>query len=1460
MDATRTPTREAKRVQTALAALLPPLEARLQRRHLALLAQRLPSHFPPRYKDPAPLPEVADLLGALCNTVRQLEAERDEATRRLEQVVQAGGEQASAVVKRQALKVWISEMSHKLQQWSGKPLLKKYVDLDSLRAQYARQRLTCELLVEVCFKLLKGVVEQQLETLSPDAQAESCLQWLHERELETFLSARCQVGRPASRILALQGLALLIAPLPDERRSRAVSSQTLRALFRCLEVREDKWVQLAAAQVLGHAARGELHALLLKRLLEPVPVSDDFVVRRGLLRLLPEHLKGDEGLELLARLFSQPDPAESVRMQAVEVLASYPGERAMHLLKQLERAGRQPEVSPRVRAMLVLTWRRWLAEATPSREQAQAAILRLLLEDEAELVRRTALEEALAYIGSVGVEQCRRFAIGLDQALRVSLARPGLSPKERTRLADGMETLFLMASPERWSITQYIQEHIASLPLGKSFLLPSEKVPDEQTLGRILAHLTRDDFGLYAHRTVGGMRITRGEHFTRRLWRILHELRHRAPNKRQGFIHTRGRAYAGELRAHPGSLAEITATTVPGERLLSEQEGAWGRYLPLLDDLLSMSLLSQQRICLFSAEGMTELYAPATLLGRLRARAELSRHYERFNSLRRLALSSSEPEEQRQYLEQVTGLGFEVRFVPHDGRGILHQEGSGLSRIFAAAAATITPPEPGRLLELAQHMSRELFVRLSGGVTQLALLVLALLLYMVGRGVTRMQTIRRARAQIPLVVGGWGTRGKSGTERLKAALFQGMGYEVLVKTTGCEAMVIHALPDSPAVELFLHRPYDKATIWEQYECIRMAAQLEVQVFLYECMALQPRYVQVIQEDWSQDDVSTLTNAYPDHEDIQGPAGVDVAWCIGEFIRRGGHVFTTEEQMLPVLRETARVKDAQLTPVSLRHSDLISQDFLARFPYQEHPRNIALVLALGQSLGFEPDRCLMEMADKVVPDIGVLKAYPWTTAWGRHMQFVSGNSANERTGFMSNWNRMGFQQHVPAEQPGHWYVTVVNNRADRVARSQVFAEILVRDISAHKHILIGTNIAGLMQYLEASLDRYLLELQLLQPDDHTPLSATVLERRRQRFLRYVAQAKLPGLSAEALLRDVSSWLAGAGDAEAARALQEDGVLLAQVEGWLDQAETSAELPLETELDQALQGALRTDLHAALSRAGAFQSLPTERLPIDLSREGYEQGWVRAFARALLRMRRMRGVQRVLEAGLRGELKPEEVNSGFRAAWRALFLETLVPLYDPALTGDQIIQRLAHTCPPGVQVHVMGTQNIKGTGLDFVYRWASVGAVEKYRELLRDTRRSRVARGLALLREHPDYGLLDVCQALEAVERLRQEGGLWMSLSEEVKSTQSLLKAVLEKRVAKLAAVSGGGAEQLLGLQSLEQVLEPLESVRRRDRARQLSEALVAGLLSHERAAAEMRKLNKEQKGGWLKAALQSDTGS
>lgn len=62
-------------------------------------------------------------------------------------------------------------------------------------------------------------------------------------------------------------------------------------------------------------------------------------------------------------------------------------------------------------------------------------------------------------------------------------------------------------------------------------------------------------------------------------------------------------------------------------------------------------------------------------------------------------------------------------------------------------------------------------------------------------------------------------------------------------------MFLHAPAYGKLREMFLFRPYDKATIWEQGHVMRLADQLNVEVFLWECMALTPSYVAVLQKEW-----------------------------------------------------------------------------------------------------------------------------------------------------------------------------------------------------------------------------------------------------------------------------------------------------------------------------------------------------------------------------------------------------------------------------------------------------------------------------------------------------------------------------------------------------------------------------------------------------------------------------------
>src|SRR5262249_34451839 len=66
---------------------------------------------------------------------------------------------------------------------------------------------------------------------------------------------------------------------------------------------------------------------------------------------------------------------------------------------------------------------------------------------------------------------------------------------------------------------------------------------------------------------------------------------------------------------------------------------------------------------------------------------------------------------------------------------------------------------------------------------------------------------------------------------------------------------------------------------------------------------------------------------------------------------------------------------------------------------------------------------------------------------------------------------------------------------RPARTEVFANMLVRDLSAHRHVLIGTNLSGLRRGLSAVLGRYLDEIDPMRDLPEDPGEARRVARSR-----------------------------------------------------------------------------------------------------------------------------------------------------------------------------------------------------------------------------------------------------------------------------------------------------------------------------------------------------------------------------
>jgi poly-gamma-glutamate synthase PgsB/CapB len=612
-------------------------------------------------------------------------------------------------------------------------------------------------------------------------------------------------------------------------------------------------------------------------------------------------------------------------------------------------------------------------------------------------------------------------------------------------------------------------------------------------------------------------------------------------------------------------------------------------------------------------------------------------------------------------------------------------------------------------------------------------------------------------------------------------------------------MFLQAYPFGQMKEMFLFRPYDKATIWEQINVVRVAGRLKTDVMLWECMGLTPAYVRILQRSWMRDEFSTITNTYPDHEDLQGPAGINIPEVIGCFIPQKSTLITSEEQMLPILATEAGQQKTALHPVTWLEAGLIPSDVLQRFPYEEHPYNIALVLGLAERLGIDRDFALKEMADRVVPDLGVLKTYPVATLRTRRLEFTNGMSANERFGTISNWTRTGFDRQDCIKEPGVWLTTVVNNRADRVPRSQVFARILVNDLAADRHVLIGGNLNGLQGYIREAWSERAPQLSLWK-DPARPDPEEAVKVLEQQAL----QMRLP-VKPELIQAHLRLMLSA----------QPQVSNLDELLACWDQPETLKErlAPLNLgEIETAILNNLQHELR--------------------LSRE-YE-----AFAQEV------------------GKATPEQADAldqRFRELLQKWFQTKLIVVEDYYASGNQIIELIAQHTPPGFLNRIMGIQNIKGTGLDFVYRWQAWQACYNAAQPLRAADNSVLTpQMLAPLAAFQDYGVLCAEHVRDTVARIKASGLPHPThLVQELDGILERLNAAMDAIEQKMKS-SGGmqGGWFTTFLMRLEEFLDAGDAVRRRGQADRIYEDLIAERISRERAVTELQALTQRQKGGWL----------
>ena len=701
----------------------------------------------------------------------------------------------------------------------------------------------------------------------------------------------------------------------------------------------------------------------------------------------------------------------------------------------------------------------------------------------------------------------------------------------------------------------------------------------------------------------------------------------------------------------------------------------------------------------------------------------------------------------------------------------------------------------GRLLSLAEEATA-MDLGIVAGIILLALFI---------NMIWRIRRVRVARNIPSLSIAGWGTRGKSGTERKKAALFHALGYEVLVKTTGCEAMIIHSRPGADPTEIFLYRPNDKASILEQAEVVGMSRGFQPDVFLWECMALSPDKVELLSRHWMRDTLATLTNTFPDHEDIQGPAGMDIPRVMTHFVPERGEVFTAEEQMVPVIAQECLRLGTSLSRAEFADIETVSPEVTRRFPYVVHPANLALVRMLGERLGVSRYMAYKEMAEHIVPDLGAFKTYPVVPYLGRLLEFSNGMSANERRGFLANWRRLYFHQSDLGEAPSEYIVLVINNRADRIARSRVFADVIVMDAPNVDLVVgIGTNLEGLLGYIEVSLDRRLRGIDLF---------ATSAEDQRdptEKLTALLREQRVPINGQQLRARLASFWTSGGQDVP-----QE---LLTDLQ----------QLEAETE-----------------SSSGA---LPEELRPFVATD-------YRRFVRGQELLERAQDLAAQPTAHDSRSAARQQLNDDVRSFVRALFNEKLHMIMDPGVSGAFIIDQIARRSPPGCRTRILGAQNIKGTGLDFMYRWVYYEQLQRAWTALENAPDSRAAEVALIPIEKQDIGVLEASLIKRSLPGLRARA--WAadpSLALRLDGLRDRAELAREKFDEEIRRAEQMSVRRSNLARAIERLIEPTDAMFRRRRARRVFRDLQLGLVSHAQAAKLLKREVDRQKGGWFQAWL------
>ncbi|HSJ58036.1 MAG TPA: poly-gamma-glutamate synthase PgsB, partial [Anaerolineae bacterium] len=209
-----------------------------------------------------------------------------------------------------------------------------------------------------------------------------------------------------------------------------------------------------------------------------------------------------------------------------------------------------------------------------------------------------------------------------------------------------------------------------------------------------------------------------------------------------------------------------------------------------------------------------------------------------------------------------------------------------------------------------------------------------------------------------------GIRGKSTVTRLVAGVLREAGYQTLGKTTGSAAMVIHEDGNESPIPRM-----GAATIMEQIDIIRDHTGAETDALVIECMAVNPVYQRVTQDQIVKGNITIITNVREDHQDVMGDTLAEIADSLSNTIPYDGILITAEERE-ELRDQLARNAARRRSRFVYADPAWVTNEDLQGFDYLTFKENLATGLAVADVLHISREVAMRGMRH-ALPDIGVV---------------------------------------------------------------------------------------------------------------------------------------------------------------------------------------------------------------------------------------------------------------------------------------------------------------------------------------------------------------------------------------------------------------------------------------------------------------------------------------------------------